>query len=143
MEKIMESKDVKPVGILVKNYILLRFADATLDANGSYHFQFNSPVQNVVGYEWLNVSDGLVKTMVYIKEFENETQTTSNFQTANYSDFWRFINENNNYVNQNMGDPYLTVPKPIYTLTVLVMNTSGTPQTLHADDYIHLVLWSR
>lgn len=59
-----------------KSKILIRFDDATPDANGNYRFTINDPIPDVVFAEWITVSTGIVGSLMVVDEFNSDGQTT-------------------------------------------------------------------
>ena len=59
-----------------KSKLLIRFDDATADANGNYRFTINDPIPDVVFAEWITVSSGIVGSLMVVDELNSDGQTT-------------------------------------------------------------------
>ena len=57
--------------------MVIRFADATPDANNNYRFVFKTPIPGVIYAEWMSASSGLIGKAVFVNELDNDGQTTS------------------------------------------------------------------
>lgn len=64
-----------------KYQVLIRFSDATPDANNNYHFVLQEPIKDVVHAEWITASSGVVNSCLYIDELNNDGQTTTKITT--------------------------------------------------------------
>jgi len=62
---------------LKKTQMIIRFNDATPDANGKYDFTLTAPIENSVYVDWAGASAGIVGKYVNIAEFNNNGQTTA------------------------------------------------------------------
>jgi hypothetical protein len=147
-----------------KNKLLIRFDDATADANGNYRFTINEPIPDVVYAEWITVSSGLVGSLMVVDEFNSEGQTTQKITNVSYpapptpapntipppakptqssatTNFWRVLSDTNNYLSPSLSEALMN-PRTLFYLNVKMYNVDGTKFTVPNGSFVQIFIWS-
>jgi len=154
-----------------KYQVLIRFSDATPDANNNYHFVLQEPIKDVVHAEWSSASSGIVNSCLYINELNNDGQTTTRITSLtppppapplppppSWND--RFpVNKPALPTTSTQTTKFwrfvsdtnnylspsladnLANPKTLYYLNIRVLNLDGTTKTPAGSDYLEIFFW--